>query len=87
MEDKEGGHKYNIETLDAKYVADYARMSLAEVYNLNFVYYLILRRDAFIFRLSQSEKGLEYLDNAWRLEQTEPDREGLRAKFGRKGEN
>ncbi len=62
-------------------------MSLKEVYELNYVHYLVLRRDAFIFRMSQSEKGIEYLDNAWRLEQTEPDMKGLRAKFGRKGEN
>lgn len=46
--------------------------------------YLAYRRDAFICRLNQGEKGQEYLRNAWRMEQTEPDREALRRKFGRK---
>jgi hypothetical protein len=34
--------------------------------------------------LNQSEAGQEYLDNAWRMEQTAPDRSGLRKKLGRK---
>lgn len=46
--------------------------------------YLTWRRDAFIYRLSRTEEGREYLDNAWRMEQTAPDREGLRKQFGRK---
>ena len=43
--------------------------------------YLTWRRDAFIHKWSQTEKGREYLDNAWRLEQTKPDREALRKKL------
>lgn len=39
------------------------------------------RRDAFIHMMSRSEKGEEYLDNAWRMEQTEPDRPKLRKKL------
>jgi hypothetical protein len=35
--------------------------------------------------MSQTEKGQEYLDNAYRLEQTAPDRETLREKFGKEG--
>jgi hypothetical protein len=35
--------------------------------------------------MSQTEKGEEYLDNAWRIEQTTPDRKALRAKFGKEG--
>lgn len=31
--------------------------------------------------LSRTEWGQEYLDNAWRMEQTKPDREQLRAKL------
>lgn len=65
-------------------MADYARMSLPEVRELNYIQYLIWRRDAFIHKLSQTEEGQEYLDNAWRMEQTEPDRIGLRKKLGRK---
>ena len=59
-------------------------MSIPEVQDLNFIQYLIWRRDAFIHRLSQTEEGQRYLDNAWRMEQTEPDRVKLRKKLGRK---
>lgn len=58
---------------------------MLEVHELDFLDYLVLRRDAFIYRMSQTEKGEEYLKNAWRLEQTKPDRESLRKKFGKEG--
>ena len=48
---------------------------------LDWVQYLIWRRDAYIYWLSKSEAGQEYLDNAWRMEQTKPDRAKLRAKL------
>lgn len=51
---------------------------------LNYLQFLIWRRDAFISRLNQTESGREYLNNAWRMEQTEPDRVALRRKYGRK---
>ena len=47
---------------------------------------MLLLRDAFIARKLQSADGREYLDNAWRLEQTEPDVDGLRSTFGRQEE-
>ncbi len=65
-------------------MAEYARISLPEVRELNYVQYLTWRRDAFIHMLSRTEAGQEYLDNAWRMEQTAPDRAGLRKKYGRK---
>lgn len=65
-----------------KLVADYARLSISDVGQLDYLQYLILRRDAYIYRLEQSEAGREYLANAWRMEQTEPDREALRRKLG-----
>lgn len=57
---------------------------MIEVDQLDYIDYLQYRRDAFIYRMSQTEKGQEYLDNAYRLEQTKPDREKLRENF-RKG--
>lgn len=51
---------------------------------LDYLQYLIWRRDAYIYMLSRTEEGQEYLDNAYRMEQTEPDRKKLRAKLGRK---
>ncbi len=58
---------------------------MLQVEELDYIDYLIYRRDAFIWRMSQSKEGTEYLDKAYRLEQTEPDRESLREKFGKEG--
>lgn len=58
-----------------------------EVGKLSYLQYLVWRRDAFIYMLSRNEAGQEYLDNAWRMEQTKPDRVGLRKKFGKEGAN
>lgn len=60
-------------------------MSLLQVAELDFLQYLVWRRDAFIYSLSRTEAGQEYLDNAWRMEQTEPDRAKLREQFGKGG--
>ena len=60
-------------------------MNFHQVGQLNYVQYLAYRRDAFIHHLSQTEKGQEYLDNAWRMEQTKPDRAALRKKFRKEG--
>lgn len=51
---------------------------------LDYIQYLTWRRDAYIHMLSRTEEGQEYLDNAWRMEQTQPDRKRLRDKLGRK---
>lgn len=67
-------------------VADYAGISLPEVYDLRITDYLILRRDAFIHAYRQSEVGREWLDNAWRMTQTTMDVESLREAFGTRRE-
>lgn len=61
----------------------YTGLDFKQISQLNYIEYLQYRRDAFINWLSQSEKGQEYLDNAWRMEQTEPDRSALRKKYGK----
>ena len=61
----------------------YTGLNIKQVGQLNYIEYLQYRRDAFINWLNQSEKGQEYLRNAWRMEQTEPDRPKLRAKLGK----
>lgn len=66
-------------------MADYARVSLFDVQQMDFICYLRLRRDAWIHALQQTEKGREYLENAWRMEQTKPERGKLRQKYGAKG--
>lgn len=59
-------------------VAEYTGLNFNEVGRLRYIEYLTYRRDAFIHMLSRTEAGQEYLDNAWRLEQTKPDRPALR---------
>lgn len=66
-------------------VAQYTGLNILQVEELDYLDYLIYRRDAFIYRMSQTEKGEEYLKNAWSLEQTKPDRKSLRKKFGKEG--
>lgn len=66
-------------------VAQYTGLNILQVEELDYIDYLNYRRDAFIYRMSQTEEGDNYLNNAWRLEQTKPDRESLRKKFGKEG--
>lgn len=75
-------HKYSVDTVYTQLVADYARLSLPEVLQMDVLDYLQLRRDAVIALLSKSEQGIAYLNDAWMREQTEPDRETLRRDFG-----
>lgn len=63
-------------------MAQYANMTLPDVCDLLLDDYMLLLRDAFIARKLQTPDGREYLDNAWRLEQTEPDVDALRSNFG-----
>lgn len=51
---------------------------MPEVDELAYLDFLQLRRDAYIYRLSQTKDGREYLRNAHDFEQTDADRSGLR---------
>lgn len=66
-------------------MSEYTGLNFYEVWAMDYVLYLTLRRDAFISWLSKTKEGTEYLNNAWRMEQTEPDRKALRKKFGKEG--
>ena len=58
---------------------------MSEIEELDYIDYLMFRRDAFINALNKTEKGREYLNNAYRLEIVEPDRQELRDTFGKGG--
>ena len=62
-------------------------MNFFEILELDFVEYLLYLRDGFIYRLTQTEKGNEYLDKCWILEQTKPDRTALRKTFWKEAED
>ena len=77
--------KYEIKTIAERLVCKYSCLSFAEIEELPIDTYFLLLRDAFIYDKSQTEEGREYLENCWILEQTEPDRNSLREKFGKGG--
>jgi hypothetical protein len=85
MAGSEGGHHYSTASYWRRLVAEYTGLNFLEVAELDYLQYLIWRRDAFIHRFSQTEAGQKYLDNAWRMEQTKPDRAALRRKLGKEG--
>jgi hypothetical protein len=85
MPDRAGGHDYKTTSWWKHLVAEYTGLSFNEVGALDYLEYLTYRRDAYIHKLNQTEAGQEYLDNAWRMEQTQPDRAALRKKFGKEG--
>ena len=49
-----------------------------------FEYWLLLR-DAVVYNYMQTTEGNEYLENCWRMEQTEPNRKALREKMRKEG--
>lgn len=79
---EDGQDGYEVSTTYEKLVADYLRITVPEVQGLDYIYYLRIRRDAFIRQMRATEEGRDYLANAWRLSRTEPDREGSRRAFG-----
>ena len=58
-------------------------LSFSELDDADYLDFLLWRRDAYVHRLNQTESGREYLDNAWRMEQTAPDRASLREQLGK----
>lgn len=85
MADSTGGHEYMTTSWWKRLVSEYTGLNFLQVGELDYLQFLTWRRDAFIDRLNQTEAGREYLNNAWRLEQTEPDRAKLRRKLGSEG--
>lgn len=66
-------------------MADYTGLNFLQIGQLPYLQYLVWRRDAWIHMLSRTEAGQEYLDTAWRLEQTKADRQALHRKLRKEG--
>lgn len=64
-------------------MAEYTGLNFLEVQNLDFDEFALLSKDAFVYQLEQSDAGREYLEKAWMMKQTKPDRQALREKFKR----
>lgn len=83
MAETAGRHDYKNSTWERRLVSEYTGLDFFQVGQLDYGLYLLWLRDAFIYSLNRTEEGREYLDNAWRLEQTEPDRPKLRRLTGK----
>ena len=80
----ENGSKafFNNNTSDSKLVADYANISIPDTGELDIFTYWGLLHDAVVWNCNRTEKGREYLENAYIYAQTEPDKATLREMFG-----
>lgn len=72
---------YIVESIKEKRISEYLKIPVLEVDELDLVEYLFYLKEAVIYNCSQTEEGREYLRNAKRIEETEPDRQKLRKKF------
>lgn len=66
-------------------VSFYSGLNFNEVLELDCYTFAYLLRDAFIEKMAETKEGRDYLEQAWILTQTQPDRKTLREQFG-KGE-
>lgn len=80
-DDKEDKGHYEVNTMEEKIVSEYTGYSFREIENLDVIEYWLYLRDAVIYNCMKTEKGQEYLENCWRMEQTKPDRKSLRKKM------
>lgn len=74
-------------TIEEKIVYEYTGYNFDRLDELDVFEYWLLLRDAVVYNYMQTEEGREYLENCWRIEQTNPDRESLRKKVSRKEGN
>ena len=75
--------KYQVLSWEEKTIADYLKINVFDVNELNIIDYWFFLRESVIYSLSQTAEGIDYLNNAYRLTETEPDREALREKYGK----
>lgn len=70
-------------TEDLKLASDYSKLNFKDLLNIDCISYRLLVRDAFVYKMKQSQEGREYLEECWLLKQTTPDRHKLRQKFNK----
>ncbi len=84
IDDTDDADTYEIPTYFEYLVHEYTGLNVNEIEELEYIDYLQYRRDAFIHHLNKTEKGQEYLRKAKIFGSTEPDRDTLRAHWGKK---
>lgn len=75
---EEWERQFDISTGELKAISDYAGLSILEVLDLPYSFFLLLRKDAWTNTLRQSEQGQEFLKTLWRLQQTKADTKAIR---------
>lgn len=78
---EDSGAHYKTQTRAEKLVIDYLNISIFDIQEMPIDLYMYFMREAYIHELSQTKEGKEYLENCWRMEQTEPDRKKIREKI------
>lgn len=78
---QDNGAHYQTQTRAEKLVIDYLNISIFDIQEMPIDLYMYFMREAYIHELSQTKEGKEYLENCWRMEQTEPDRKKIREKI------
>lgn len=73
---------YENKSIENKIVSDYANLSIPETEEIDVFTFWGLLHDAVVWNYSRTEEGRNHLENAWVFEQTKPDRNALRNKFG-----
>lgn len=76
----------NVHTNDIKLVCEYTLLDFNQVVELDCYTFRILLRDSIIYKLRQTEDGVDYLENAYILSQSSPNKALLRDKFKNNGE-
>lgn len=66
-------------------MSEYANIPMTEVYALDVFTFWALLHDAVVYNHNQTKSGREWLKNAWRLTQTEPDDEAVDREIMRRG--
>ncbi|ACD52380.1 hypothetical protein HYH38_07965 [Clostridium botulinum] len=79
-EDENKGH-YEINTIEEKLISKYTGLNFIQIDELNIIEFWAYLRDSIIYKYNQTEKGQEYLEKCWIMEQKQPDRESLRNRF------
>lgn len=66
-------------------VSQYTGLSFNEVVELDCYTFKVLVRDSFIEHMSQTKEGRDYLEDAYYITMTAPDKQSLRKHFGKGG--
>ncbi len=70
-------NNFIVNTEDIKLASDYTAMPFPEIWKLDIFEFWGYLHDAVVWECSRSENGREFLDSAFCIMQSEPDREAL----------